>query len=339
MAEETKDDQRFAAEGLRIEHALHKLEKPSCLIGLVDEKCVEETAFKFSTVKDLVDRCTKTGLYVNGKKVELKTPAKRPHWLLKNTELWPSIARDGKLWDGNFSVVYCGRLRKDDVLTTAAIKCFKCNFDQHRTRKETEEEDKARVAFIREGQMVRELWHPNVVKFFGVAKIVDFGLSGYVEDLVGVSIERDYLPIPSMAPESLQKVAVFVPKSDVWSFGVVLYEIFTSGAEFFEYWTAKRIAAHIRRDKVPTLTSQFPPSIKTLMENYCWIVELDKRSTMDVVKKELERIQNEFPIVSMAQLTVNRTSRVTALTTDEIVEKEAKQVYGFRLPHQSPTHF
>ncbi|KAI6185663.1 hypothetical protein M3Y98_00048100 [Aphelenchoides besseyi] len=148
MAEETKNAQRFAAEGLRIEHVLHKLEKPSCFIGLFDEKGVEtcltedgvfavwaedhgsfckmnlsvrwdnrihhiailqknggtifsltaeETPFKFSTVKELIDKCSGTGLQVEGKKVELKTPAKRPQWLLNGAELMISVAMEAKL--------------------------------------------------------------------------------------------------------------------------------------------------------------------------------------------------------------------------------------------------
>merc|ERR1712038_1756806 len=63
-------------------------------------------------------------------------------------------------------------------------------------------------------------------------KISDFGLSRNLRDLGGEMYEqktKGALPIRWMAPESLY-FSVFTPKSDVWGFGILMWEIVTLGS-------------------------------------------------------------------------------------------------------------
>ncbi len=78
----------------------------------------------------------------------------------------------------------------------------------------------------------RDLAARNVlVDEFRVAKIADFGLARDVNEsyyYTRVGSEEAPLPVKWMAPESLFDRKVYA-SSDVWSFGVVLWEIFSLG--------------------------------------------------------------------------------------------------------------
>lgn len=81
-------------------------------------------------------------------------------------------------------------------------------------------------------------------------KIADFGLCRYSNDALYTAHLDSKLPIKWMALESLER-AEFTTKSDVWSFGVLMYEIFSAGAIPY-------------RDKHPTELSGFLSAGKRL---------------------------------------------------------------------------
>ena len=60
-----------------------------------------------------------------------------------------------------------------------------------------------------------------------VAKVSDFGLAHWLVTQEGNHVQGQ-VPIRWMAPESLY-FSVFTPKSDVWGFGILMWEIVTLG--------------------------------------------------------------------------------------------------------------
>ena len=58
-------------------------------------------------------------------------------------------------------------------------------------------------------------------------KLADFGMARQVQDSDYYRFSRKgMLPVRWMAPESLAD-GLFTPSSDIWSYGVILYEIIT----------------------------------------------------------------------------------------------------------------
>uniref|UniRef100_A0A3P8TQF2 non-specific protein-tyrosine kinase n=1 Tax=Amphiprion percula TaxID=161767 RepID=A0A3P8TQF2_AMPPE len=130
-------------------------------------------------------------------------------------------------------------------------------------------------------------------------KLGDFGLSRYVDEQEYYKASVSRLPIKWMAPESIN-FRRFTTASDVWMFGVCVWEIFSMAQQPF-FWlengqVISQLESGVRLQK-PQLC---PPIIYSLLTR-CWAYEARSRPTFsqlvcslnDIHRMELEQEADE----------------------------------------------
>lgn len=109
-----------------------------------------------------------------------------------------------------------------------------------------------------------------------IVKLADFGMSRptFENDYYRFS-RKGLLPVRWMAPESLTD-GIFTPASDVWSFGVLMYEIITFGSFPFQGLTNLQVLEHLKKGNTLTIPIGIKPQLEGLM-HACWNLSYKKR--------------------------------------------------------------
>ena len=120
-------------------------------------------------------------------------------------------------------------------------------------------------------------------------KIGDFGLARdiYKNDYYKKEGEG-LLPVRWMAPESLMD-GVFSCQSDVWSFGVLLWEILTMGAKPYPTMSNLEVLQYVRSGGRLERPSGSPGRLHFIM-NSCWSQDPDHRPTFKMCVQEIEAL-------------------------------------------------
>ncbi|OCT59616.1 non-receptor tyrosine-protein kinase TNK1 [Xenopus laevis] len=135
-----------------------------------------------------------------------------------------------------------------------------------------------------------------------VVKIGDFGLMralGGHRDHYIMSAHRK-IPFAWCPPESL-KIGAFSNQSDVWMFGVTLWEMFTYGQEPWFGFNGKQILLTIDRDRETLERPDDCPRVLYEVMKKCWMYEPDQRPTfakliglLNAARPQEVRIQREL---------------------------------------------
>ena len=109
-------------------------------------------------------------------------------------------------------------------------------------------------------------------------KISDFGLSKdiYSRDYYKLG-EKSVLPIRWMPPEAIV-FSKFSTQSDIWSFGIVLWEIFSGGAQPYYTLSNEEVIEYVTNEKVLRCPSGCPSEIYDLIVD-CWATNPEDRPT------------------------------------------------------------
>ncbi|XP_012143005.2 uncharacterized protein LOC100883782 isoform X1 [Megachile rotundata] len=119
------------------------------------------------------------------------------------------------------------------------------------------------------------------------------------------------LPVRWMAPESLG-LGIFSPASDVWSYGVLLYEIITFGSFPFQGMSNNEVLSHVKAGNSLTV----PKGVKLQLENLmysCWRVDHTKRPTAPEIVEFLAtnpRILSPCLDVPLASVQIEHTGQL-----------------------------
>lgn len=124
-----------------------------------------------------------------------------------------------------------------------------------------------------------------------ICKVGDFGLLREIpkDAKTYVSTSNCFFPVRWMAPESLEDKE-FSPASDIWSFGVTLWEMASPGAKPYgerlsEIDCIVKIISGVKLD----IPSRYPPTIQRIMKA-CWHKQATKRPSFLLVASILTNL-------------------------------------------------
>nr|XP_046171170.1 macrophage colony-stimulating factor 1 receptor 1-like [Oncorhynchus gorbuscha] len=128
-----------------------------------------------------------------------------------------------------------------------------------------------------------------------VAKICDFGLARDIENDSNYVVKGNArLPVKWMAPESIFE-CVYTVKSDVWSYGILLWEIFSLGKSPYPNVVVDTRFYKMIKDGCYMSQPDFaPPEIYTIMK-MCWNLEPTERPTFSTIGQLIQRLLPDQP--------------------------------------------
>ncbi|XP_063213423.1 high affinity nerve growth factor receptor [Chroicocephalus ridibundus] len=128
-----------------------------------------------------------------------------------------------------------------------------------------------------------------------VVKIGDFGMSRdiYSTDYYRVG-GRTMLPIRWMPPESIL-YRKFTTESDIWSFGVVLWEIFTYGKQPWYQLSNTEAIECITQGRELERPRACPPEVYAIMQS-CWQREPQQRRPIKEIHGRLQSLVKNPPV-------------------------------------------
>lgn len=170
------------------------------------------------------------------------------------------------------------------------------------------------VKFLHDSKCIhRDLAARNVLLADNkVCKVADFGLAKDLSYNYYYRRKTDgRIPVKWMAPEALfdQRTSV---KSDVWSYGILVWEIITYGGTPYPSLPVERLYECIKDGYRMEKPVNCPDSVYALMQK-CWMFFDDNRPTMAYVIEHLKQIKSKS-FHSMANISLEYIDEATLIS-------------------------
>ncbi|KAM9164938.1 focal adhesion kinase 1 isoform 3-T4 [Pangshura tecta] len=140
-------------------------------------------------------------------------------------------------------------------------------------------------------------------------KLGDFGLSRYMEDSTYYKASKGKLPIKWMAPESIN-FRRFTSASDVWMFGVCMWEILMHGVKPFQGVKNNDVIGRIENGERLPMPPNCPPTLYSLMAK-CWAYDPSRRPRFTELKAQLSTILEEEKLQQEERMRMESRRQVT----------------------------
>lgn len=124
-----------------------------------------------------------------------------------------------------------------------------------------------------------------------VVKVADFGLARYVMDDEYTSSGGAKFPIKWAPPEVLGYTR-FSSKSDVWAYGVLMWEVFTCGKIPYGRAANAEVVEQVQQGQRLARPHACPSEVYQVMRS-CWEKKPDARPSFRSVKTQLEKIMDK----------------------------------------------
>ncbi|XP_074424266.1 tyrosine-protein kinase Fer-like isoform X4 [Larus michahellis] len=124
-----------------------------------------------------------------------------------------------------------------------------------------------------------------------ILKISDFGMSRQEDDGVYSSSGLKQIPIKWTAPEALN-YGRYTSESDVWSFGILLWETFSLGVCPYPGMTNQQAREQVEKGYRMSAPQKCPEEICKIMQR-CWAYKPENRPKFSEIQKDLSSIKKK----------------------------------------------
>ncbi|XP_013420550.1 muscle, skeletal receptor tyrosine protein kinase [Lingula anatina] len=127
-----------------------------------------------------------------------------------------------------------------------------------------------------------------------VVKIADFGLARQIDSVIDFykGDESDAIPIRWMPLETIL-YNQFSLRSDIWSFGVVLWEIFSFALQPYYGMTHEEVVQYVKAGKILSCPDNTPAEVYEIMK-MCWSKKPDVRPLFPSLFRSICILQNNL---------------------------------------------